>query len=197
MKKIIALALTLVLVLSMSVTVFATGSTSGESGKVVYDTTKDPVVGPTDTNGKVTISMNSTDENVAEVYYVVVAWNDLTFTYDFGDAKLTWNPLTHEYAVDGTTKGWSKKVETDALTVANHSNATVKVDATVDGKKQGITVDLIEKTGAVDNILDSADVVSRISNYAAADRLVYNIQVSGTPVSKDTTVFALTVKISH
>lgn len=197
MKKIIALALTLVLVLSMSVTVFATGSTSGKSGTVVYDTTKTPAVGPTDTNGEVTISMNSTDAKVDNVYYVVVAWNNLTFTYDFGNATLTWNPLTHEYAVDGTTKGWSKEVEKDALTVANHSNAPVTVNATVDGAKQGITVKLTENTSAADNILDPADVDSRISNYGAADRLVYDIQVSGTPLSTDTTVFALTVKITH
>lgn len=108
MKKIIALVLTLTLSLSLGINAFAANSTT-ESGDVVVEVKGVAQAGVT--------------------YNVTISWDSLTFTYDFKETAKTWNPETHSY--DIATSGdaaWNKTAA--QVTVTNHSNGAVKVNAT-------------------------------------------------------------------
>ena len=195
MKKIIALALTLVLVLSMSVTVFANDVMSN------YDTVNKTVDDPmTDTSstGNIAITINQGSNSEAEIYYVTVDWASMTFTYSFNDST-QWNPLTHQYEnTSGAATGtWDRQAIANAITVTNHSNATVTssvalTTATINGVTASITGD---KTPA-SFTLQAADVFA-LNNFDGADYAAFNVAITGTPADPAVaTSFAIPVTLN-
>lgn len=197
MKKIIALALTLVLVLSMSVTVFANGVMGN------YDTVNKTVASTmTDTSstGNIGITINQGTNSAAKIYYVTVDWASMTFTYSFNDST-QWNPLTHQYeSTSGAataTGTWDTQKITNAITVTNHSNATVTssvtlATATVNGVTASITGDKTPDSFT----LAAADDVA-LNNFAGADKAIFNVAIDGTPADPAvTTSFQITVTLN-
>lgn len=69
-------------------------------------------------------------EGQAIVYKVDITWKDLTFTYSNSKAA-QWNPDEHAYNIGGANAGWDKTSIAEAITVANHSNATITVNSVV------------------------------------------------------------------
>ena len=173
-----------------------------------------------------TISVNNGSENMpvqikvtegvgGTVYNVTVAWESMDFTYKKA-ASGTWDPDTHTYS-NGNAAGWTvngnqKIAEVDtagnytavssAITVTNHSNAQVTVDAALNenaktAEHDGVTLAL--STDAADQVLENA--AEKAYDYVAgADQIVYTLKVSGVPGSSyDTTsaeINTITVKIS-
>lgn len=87
--------------------------------------------------GDVVIKVTGVAGDAAKIYYVVIDWGTLTFTYDFGQTK-TWDPSNHKFNTAGTG-GWVQSDSTKAatvssdITVTNHSNGGVKVTAALAG----------------------------------------------------------------
>ena len=133
-KKLLSLILVAAMVMGLSMTAMAAG------------TTFDSRTNPTDENqppytdtGVVTIKMNP--EESADVYYVVVDWDELSFSYDFGNAAV-WNPETHKYTGEGVGAGWTH-TSAKKITVTNHSNRGINVSATMDNvSKYDVTTSL-------------------------------------------------------
>lgn len=168
-KKLIALALVVAMVMGLSMTAMATES---------YDSL-DPAVTK---EGEVKISV----VEGAVVYKVDVEWDSLDFTYNFG----TWKPDTHTYE-DGEA-GWNK---TEAnITVTNHSNAPVKVDATYTEKAKvdGVTVTFTSGTKQLFNA-----ALEAYENVEGADKSVSNIKISGVPAKAEAKALVVgTVKVT-
>lgn len=149
------------------------------------------------------------------VYNVTVAWESMDFTYKKA-ASGTWDPDTHTYS-NGNAAGWTvdgnqliAEVDTagnytavsSAITVTNHSNAQVTVDAALNNNEKtaehnGVTLAL--STDAVDQVLANAAEVA-YNDVAGADRIVYTLKVGGIPDSTYTNTLVnintITVKIS-
>ena len=106
MKKIIALALSLIMVLSLSVSAFAA------EVEAAGGTDKSDV--------KATYAEGST---AADTYSVVIAWENMAFTYTAG--QKTWNPDDHSLT-DGASGTWSTA---GVITVTNHSNVKITASA--------------------------------------------------------------------
>lgn len=83
------------------------------------------------------------------VYHVVVEWTNLDFTYQKqGDG--TWDPSTHTYR-DVTENGWVDGTETTVtregvITVINHSNSAVNIEATAQDVRDGYTITFAEQS---------------------------------------------------
>lgn len=195
MKKIIALALTLVLVLSMSVTVFAAdtdylGDYKGNTN--IEDTNPDDNDWNTDAHN-ISITLSGT-ENVDKVYYVVVNWQTLSFTYTF-KTDLTWDPIDHAYEdVDGnavaTPGSWDATTKT--ITVTNHSNdnVTVKAKANDADANDGV---------AIAATVATAELVSAVgTEFEKAPKTDVTVSISGTPADLDvTTAGTVVITIEH
>jgi len=185
MKKILTLVIVLAMILTLSVNVFAAEISNNQSGS-----------NSASADVKVTVSGTSTPD---AVYFVVVDWSSLDFTYSL-TANSGWNTDSskdHGYANAGTG-GWSNTEGT--VTVTNHSNVGITVAAVAEAAANtyGVTVDcaLAEKVPAQDNSLNAAVAGTE---WSAADSAEYTITVSGTPTSEglaSTTVATVKVSIS-
>ena len=164
MKKILAMILALAMILSMSAFAFAS-EYSNYNGATSWSGSKEE-----SGNVEVTVVAATT------VYHVVVAWDNMAFTYNPG----AWNPTNHSYD-QGTWSTGSAEV-----TVTNHSNATVNTTIMVDAKDvTDITVtsnyNSVDKTGdqTYTKALESADVASRLGDSSKADSMIVTITPSG------------------
>lgn len=203
MRKFLTLLLAVMMIASMSVTAFATGASSiDDNGAISGNTTCD-----------VMITSSGTD-NSDVVYYVVVEWKTLTFTYSF-NSNTAWNPEKHAYE-NGTDAAGTWYVGTgdtmsegnaitDAITVKNHSNADVWVAA-----KFGTNA-LADNNAKATNLGVEA-VIGNGNNYAAGKikianaegteynnppETVFSVSVSGTPLqSAQFKLDTITVNVS-
>ncbi len=119
------------------------------------------------------------------VYSVDIAWtdNDFTFEYDAGEQG-TWNPQTHAYD-NVVAASWTD--DTVTVTVTNHSNAKVAATLTLSEKADGFTF-----TGEGSDTLDAGVV----GGYDTADKVVFNIVISGTPTAAVDVVAKATVSFA-
>ena len=138
------------------------------------------------------------DQELTTVYYVVVSWDDLTFTFNFdGDnTEVVWDPTTHKYMNGSSEATGTWAAATKNVTVTNHSNAAVAYaakftnDAVVSEAKNGVTATL-EDQGTGTLITAEGTAVS------AAPAAQYSVTVSGTPTTKEAfTVDTITVAIT-
>lgn len=158
MKKLIALLMALTLVISMSVTVLAD----------TYEGSGTPLT------GDVTVIIHH-DSIPADVYYVVVDWNSLSFTYSFGDRPV-WNPEEHVYE----TKGEGDWDKTNAnITVTNHSNVAVSATAKFANDSTEATVNNV--TATLSNASFTLNAAAADSNPASADSKAIALTITGEP----------------
>lgn len=113
MKKFASLILALAMMFSLSIS--ASAATINTSTGTSSDEVKINIIA---------------GEDQAIVYKVDITWKDLTFTYSNSKAA-QWNPDDHAYNIGGVNAGWDNTSIADAITVANHSNATITVDSVV------------------------------------------------------------------
>lgn len=192
MKKVFALILALVMVFSLAGIAFAETTT--------LDNRNPEYTGVGE--GAVKVEYNpSTAGGI--VYYVVINWGNLTFTYQQSDAG-TWDPDTHTYS-NGKAAGWVAGANqsvgdegayvTASFSVENHSNADVQVTAAVVNPAENGTASLsVSRATGDDDVLVSA--VNAYGNFDGADAAMYTVKMSGVPV-EDTAAFAkITVTIS-
>ncbi|MBE6113909.1 MAG: hypothetical protein E7191_02405 [Erysipelotrichaceae bacterium] len=165
MKKLITLAISALMVLSLGTTVFAT-STS------ITDSANFNSIDPIDVLVNVNVDVTETK------YKIDVVWSNLVFTYTFDD--YVWNPGNHTYSTDETGR-WSHNEGT--VTVTNHSNKTVTVDASCpDNIADGVDVTFNMTNG--DEELETADANERLGDEEKADKVVYTVSVNGQPNSR-------------
>ena len=166
MKKFVSLILALVLVFSLTVSASAETYTTGNDNKVV------------------TIKKDVPDK--ATVYYVIVNWGTLDFTYTY--TSQTWIPERHVYEA-GENSEWNQ--ESTTITVTNHSNAVVQVDAflsNADGTGTGTSINLTEVGTDVRVYIDGSASFSladaSLTAYetpGGADNSTFKVCVEGTP----------------
>lgn len=158
MKKFLALILTLALVMSMSTVAFAEDFVG--NGEWNEET-----LGDKSTNN-VQVTVNNGGDAI--VYRIVITWEPLAFTYDFGSGAV-WNPETHEYDLPNDADGWGGNNTAD-ITIKNHSNADVNFSTAfnydntpaVSATEKGVTAALAsagatEENGKLSSTIESAD----------------------------------------
>ena len=199
MKKLASLILALAMALSLCVSVSA----------------EEVEVDALNTNKEMPVQIKVTEGVGGTVYKVTVAWESMDFTYKKA-ASGTWDPDTHTYS-NGNAAGWTVNgnqliagaddygnytAVSSAITVTNHSNAPVTVDAALDDGKttvehDGVTLEL--SFDADDKVLKNA-AVAAYNDVAGADRIVYTLKVGGVPGDSYTSNLAkidtITVTIS-
>lgn len=137
MKKLFSLILVLTLVLSLATVASAEETDVITNQNGVNDVTDFDENNGASVTGTVTIDVISAQPD--PLYYVVVNWDDLTFSYNFGTDAPVWNPSDHTYS-SATATGW---VNTTAnIKVTNHSNAGIAVNASFDGNSEKVTNDV-------------------------------------------------------
>ena len=104
MKKLITLAMTFIMIIVMATSSFA--ETVADGGSVTED---------------VDVIINKNE--VQTVYSVDIVWDSLEFTYNLGNGR--WDPTDH--TVEGGSAGWN--IDSAKITVTNHSNAAVNIEA--------------------------------------------------------------------
>ena len=183
MKKLFALILAVLMIASLSVIGFAAEVDGGTTGDVN--------VNVTDKNGN-----QLKDEDVTDIYYIVVSWNKLNFTFvteqSIGDLK--WDAENHKYA---NLVGQWKDADNDGsvITITNHSNATVNISAAFanDSKTSDVNLGVTAALTNGDKTLQSA-VGTTVAN---APYTTYTVSVNGTPTMLETyKVDTVTVTIS-
>lgn len=142
LRKAMVLLLALILALSVSAGALAASGT-GLRGE----------------QNNVTVVVKGVSGTPAVVYHVVIAWDALTFTYDFGEQSSVWDTTNHQYQTTTTgTAGWDKT--TANITVTNHSNAAVNYAASFasSGSTPAVTVDGVTATlGTPSGSVETAD----------------------------------------
>lgn len=140
--------------------------------------------------GDVTVTSNP--PTVGKVYYVVVNWESLDFTYDFGEAP-TWNPLTHTYSSTNAV-GWGAKTEA-TITVTNHSNERINSLATFANNQVSVTTyDVTARIDSNDQNIASAEGTAVLNPPTGTHKVL----ISGIPnkTGGEFTVGTITLKIS-
>ena len=168
MKKFLTLALALAMVLTLSINVFAVAGTASFGDET--GTTERPENTPS-----VDVKIQTEALAADTVYSIDVAWTSMDFTYT---TKGTWNPATHTAGTikTGSGYGWSNEGKA-TITLTNHTNATVDVDAaiTFEDKTYGVTVGFENNKNAAN--LNTA--VDTTRDNAPSDTIV--VTVSGEP----------------
>lgn len=197
MKKIITLALAVLMIFAMSVSAFAAP---------VIDNRQDEDADNYEGTNNVTVTLPS-DEGVTtikKIYYVVVDWESLAFSYTFDvtpGTEVVWDPLTHTYkAEDNPVEGqWS---EGKQITVYNHSNDEVTVTGqyAAGADENGLTVSLDKTTFDLDIALenDAGNAVAE-TDTTLTDYDAFTVTVSGTPLDMtkhELTIGTVTVRIA-
>jgi hypothetical protein len=87
----------------------------------------DANIGDTDSSAVIDVIINYLGDSPDNIVYSVdVVWNDITFTYDAGNAQ--WDPEKHDFGNTENSAGWVDS--SGYITVINHSNAEVAIDIT-------------------------------------------------------------------
>lgn len=192
MKKILALVLAVSMLFALALSAnAAVGSTTLEAG----------IAGETSKPVKVTVNGV---EVASTIYYVVVEWDSLNFTYDFDEAGRVWDPEAHEEVITQGNAGWevdtangqdaiSNGVKGD-ITIVNHSNAAVSYTAelAVGDDLAGVAVAL--------NGDDAKTLTSGVGlTFDTADKGTFAVEITGAPsarVEAITTVKTLNIDIN-
>ncbi len=196
MKKLITLITVLSLALAASFSVSA----------ATVESVTDANTASADVNVVFVADDGTTVLTPATVYNVTVKFADLEVEWKVnsitGAAGMVWDPSTHTYNVtdtDGDNVTYTAPdAITNAVTVANHSNAAVAVSARFDEDKvaeaNGATATLSED----DDTLASA-AASAYGEYNNAASTAYDITFGGTPVdpTQGFTLGTITVTISE
>lgn len=203
MKKLVSILLALVLALGLTLSAFA--------ALPANDVNEGTGIGTK--TGEVKITVN--DGVDTTVYYVTVEWSNLEFTYQ-KEGSGTWNPESHTYS-DATSDGWVVSTaegvndavsgvnndiitRTDAITVTNHSNADVKVDATFGTTTSSAVTATLSNQDATEGIaveLESAAEGTHLNNVNDADKVIYSLTLTGAPGEGESSSFTLgTITVS-
>ena len=160
MKKLFCAILTLALIFSL---------TTGASAAVVGAGSSDV--------GTVSVAVTGLGGGAGTVYYVVMDWENLTFTYNFGETRSVWKPETHSYVSSGGgAAGWVN--DSANITLTNHSNANLNVSLAFEGGGTSKAANNVTATIANHSFtLDTGEG----KTFATADKDTATVGVSGTP----------------
>lgn len=176
MKKVISLILVLCMALCLSIPAFAEDTYQGGNNSS-YE-------------GEVRVEIDSSAAP-EDTYFVRISWNSLTFTYSFGN-ELVWDAENHKYTFAGEA-GWDK---TDAnITVINHSNVSVQVDA--EFTESNTNNGTVEVTLTNDSFVLAAPEVAEEGQTTIAPSGKIKVSISGAPEEGTTEGFKVgTVRVS-
>lgn len=197
MKKLVSILLALILVLGLTVNAYAADTIETNGGTAT---------------GDVKIKVN--DGVGGTVYHVTVEWKSLEFTYQKAGTG-TWDPESHTYS-DATTAGWMDTdgessgdvvsgennntiTRSNAIVVTNHSNVDVVVSATfgnTTAQQQGATNTGVTASLSVTNPTTLGSATEHMNKPTEADKVSYNLVVSGTPTESEASFGTITVKIT-
>lgn len=170
MKKFITLAMTFIMIIVMATSSFAA------------------TVGAVDGSATETVDVIINKDDVQTVYSVDIDWGSLDFTYNFGEGE--WNPTDH--TVTGGTPGWNKT--SAEITVTNHSNAAVNIEAVfaddqTTATQNGVTAELSNNTFDL--------VAGKLNEPDTAAKNATTVAIDGIPSVEDAfTVGTITVTVS-
>lgn len=181
MKKILCIVLAISMLFAMALTATAALGSS-DLGAGTQGGTEKPV----------NVIVNGV-ETASTVYYVVISWGSMDFTYDFDEAGRVWDPETHKDVVTEGNKAWEVDTENgqvaigaegvkSEVTVTNHSNAKVKYTASLQAGADldGVSVAL---TGTSTDTLESG-MHAEHNSFLTADKGTFAVEVTGAPTQK-------------
>ncbi len=199
MKKLLAIVLAVSMLITAAISVSAANIASVTDNNSASADVKVAFVN--DETGSEVVSAGT-------VYSVDIDFKDLTFKWEVNQTStsenaIKWDPSTHTYVEnkdEGTTVSYTEPAAiTEAIKVANHSNAKVTVAAAfADGEKSAIMNGVTTALDNADKTLESAAVVA-YNDKTATPTTAYTLTPSGTPDSDPTqgfTVGEITVTIS-
>lgn len=178
MKKLLAIVLTLALLAAMSTAAFAE----------TYDTLTEAGISETE-DVIINVTAEGDEENADKVYKVVITWDELTFNFvsSVSADELTYDPETHEY--ENMAGNWEKT--SARVTVENHSNAEVVVDASM--TNDAVAVHGVTATLTGD---EAAQELKSALGLSEAPTASYEVSVDGTPGILNFTIGTVEVTIN-
>lgn len=177
MKKLLAIVLALALTAALSATAFA----------ATYDTLTDEGISE-NKDVVIKVTAEGEDEDAEKVYKVVINWDELTFNFfsTVSAEDLTYDPNTHEYT--NIAGDWEKT--TAAISVENHSNAEVVVNASM--SNDGVVVHGVTATLTGDEAEQKLGSALALSEAPTAE---YTVSIEGTPRILNFTIGTVEVTI--
>ena len=176
MKKLLAGILALVMVFGLAVTASAAGGsmTIGVSGT------------PADIGD---VEVTVTEGETINTYYVIVAWDDLTFTYAKNNRR--WDAENHKYVNAGG--GTFTDGATANITVTNKSDVSITVTAAAEDKNasDGFKATLNKTTFDLGSYADLA------VDAPASNTFTITVTTDGTPSAGTTAVADISVTIAN
>lgn len=168
MKRIVLLLLVLAMLSAVSLPAFAGSGLGSESGDI-------------------NVNINGT-EHTGIIYYVVVDWGNLDFTYNYLETNI-WDPEKHIYE-SSLVGSWDRTEAT--VKVTNHSNADVQIDfgiITNDEYESNVQISLTNPSF----VLETGEG----RTFDEADNNTTKLQISGQPyLEEDYKLGQVTVNIS-
>lgn len=162
MKKLLSLVLAIIMICCLSVSVFAGDDTYDGSGSNDY-------------SNEVVVKIDSSTAP-DDVYYVVISWESLVFTYSYGE-KPVWDPENHTYITSGEP-GWDKT--TAGIKVSNSSNVAITATATftdADTEDNAVTATLTNASFS----LEAPEVTAAGESKSAAPSDEITVTIGGAP----------------
>lgn len=193
MKKIISIVLAVSLIFALALTATAVGNADLNSA-INGDTSKDV---------KVTVDGV---ETAGTLYYVVIEWESLDFTYDFKETGRTWDPENHTETYTEGAAAWTvntaggQEAISDGvndgvkseITVINHSNTAVSYTAAL---ADGTALDGVNVALSGDSSKTLTTGVGK--TFATADKGTFAVSVTGAPTARtEATTTVKTVNIT-
>lgn len=180
MKKFACFVLALTMVFSLGISASAAEIFDSRPGK----TPGTPADGSENWQSKKNVSVTVTAPMETKVYYVEVTWQEMEFTYTFGDK--TWDPTNHSYTEDSGK--WDVTPEAK-ITVANHSNAAVSVQVVFDNGTANVENIIPGVDGVIEDGNFNLDPATEGSLFSAAPTKSATLRLNNKPTNRtETTV---------
>lgn len=175
MKKFLACVLALVMIFGLAANVSAVG------GSITVSTSGTPTnIGD--------VEVNVTEGAKINTYWVIVAWENLTFSYTTNGQR--WNAEQHKY-VDIEGGGFTGSTTAD-ITVTNKSDVNITVTAAAADKSSGDGF----KATLNKTTFDLASYADRAADAADTNTFTVSVSTDGTPSAGEASVADISVTIN-
>lgn len=116
------------------------------------------------------------DADIQHVYAVTISAQELTFTFDYADQSVVWNPVKGVYETTSDTGTWSSA---QTINITNYSDLALNVAANATSDDANVTITpTLDKT-LLAKLADQVD--SAAQSVTADQKATLTVGLSGTP----------------